>query len=293
MRVPVIAAATLVLLGSTSYAQRTFTLAHTGIEVGPPTTVGESESALEITTVRWTLAGVVPVRVGDKTRLLVRPRYRYWRYDADDADDVAVHDFGVSLGVVRPLGSGWAVVVTGGIGLATDYEDVDREHVRLTAGVIGQRRFNRQIRAGLGVASSYVFGELLPVPLVVVDWLPRERLHLLATLPQRAALTYRLTPWSTIGVVAELDGNRFELTGSEDVDNLGLSRGSAQVRGAVRVTGNLWAVAHVGGTFFSRLQVYDEDNVELADLSLERGFLAGVAVELIIPEPLRRRAGAQ
>ena len=281
------AAFALVAFAAPASAQREVTLASTSLEYTPSAEVKDASSDAEFSSVRTTVGVLVPIPLGRRTTLLLAPRYRTWNYSGDGAagaQDTRVHDIGFLATVYRRLSKSWSLASTIGVGLATDFDDVDGGDVRVTGAISAERVFGPRLRAGVGLAGSYVFGDLLPVPLLLFDWLPTDRVHVVGVLPQRLRARFRLAPWLLLGAGADVDGNRFSARiAAPEVSSIALSRGTVQVRGSARLFDKLWLVLYAGHTVFRRLKAFDDDGTELADLTLQQSPLVGFAVEFRVP----------
>lgn len=276
---------------SLAHAQGDITLVDTRFEYTPE--VDASDGPQAPSSWRWSIAGLAPIPLRRDVYLIVAPRYVAWRFIAESPqDDLTVHGISSSQTLRYPINPRWAVLGIVGVGLASDFRDVDVSHVRLSGGVVGQRRYHPRLALGAGIAASYSFGQLLPVPVLYADWRASDRLRVRAFLPSRFRVSYRVAPRLVVSAGAEVEGNRFsiqrdDLSQDLDVESLAVSRGSVQLRASVRIAGPLWAAAYLGHTVFRRLQVHDGD-VEVADLSAEQSPVLGISLELIPPP---RQAG--
>ncbi len=274
---------------SQAHAQREVPLVSGSAEYTSNAAVRDSDPEVSFSSIRWSIAGLVPIPVTRKTVIVLVPGYRGWRYSSSEASDINVHDLGVLSSVGRQLTSRWAIAGTLGVGLATDFDEVDSDHIRVTGGITGELKVSPNLSVGLGVVGSYVFGKLLPVPIVSVDWLPSKRIYVFALAPQRVRVGFRATPKFDISLATSIDGNQFSAkTESPVVDHINISRGTLRAQLSIRAIGNVWLSAYAGRTLFRTLKAFDESDNELADLSLEQSSVFGLTAQFRIPVPAIR-----
>jgi hypothetical protein len=112
----------------------------------------------------------------------------------------ALHGLDLTLLLARRLDERWAFAFRLWPGMAGDLEVLDSG--ALHAGALSMLTWTPEPRLSLGggVLASYAFGQLLPLPMLYVDWSPRPTFRVEASLPFFASAVFRFA-------------NRFELGG--------------------------------------------------------------------------------
>ena len=67
------------------------------------------------------------------------------------------------------MGNLWAVTILAEPGIASDFEEVTSEHLRFAGGVIFSGQLNPATRIGFGGIVQNNFGQLLPLPVFILD----------------------------------------------------------------------------------------------------------------------------
>ncbi len=182
-----------------------------------------------------------------------------------------LHEAELTLAALQPLSERWSLSGRIGVGLAGDLEAIDGGVVRVTGLALGVHTFSETLQAGLGLAGTYAFGQLLPVPLLRLRWQPREDLELDALLPSHADLIW--TPWDRVrlGLLAELVGNEYAVRLEDalaiypELDHIAYTDGSVGAMAGARLGGDLWLEAQAGDSFFRRFSLLDADNEPIQD----------------------------
>lgn len=277
----------LCLIATNASAQRQFVLGSARFEVVPESQF-DSSTNVALASTRLTVVSLVPVPLADRTVLAVAPRYRLWRFTSREIEDRTLHDLGVAVSLGHRVSTAWSLRGGLGLGIASDFEDVETSHFRVTGAVSALYTFGPRLRLGLGAAASYGFGELLPLPILVATWTPTEAIEVLATLPQRAALNYSFNRRLSAGLKFTLEGSQFSV-GRSQVESVAASIGTVEARAAGRIFGGIWAVLSGGTTVLRRFELLGARGQSLVDPNPERALIAGLALEWRVTAPRRQR----
>ncbi|MEM6730445.1 MAG: DUF6268 family outer membrane beta-barrel protein [Myxococcota bacterium] len=188
----------------------------------------------------------------------------------DGIDTEPFHDLSLRFGVVKRLGDHWSLLVNVGAGLATNFSDVNRDHFRFQGVSLASYTFGNSLTLGFGVLSTYSFGELLVLPALQLRYV-KDRWRVNALAPQFLRATYELFDGVEFGVVAQVDGNRFSIGDSENIDSVSFSQADAGLTVGANVIGPVWVTVSAGTTLQRRFVVFGPNDEELADLTAERG----------------------
>ncbi|MEL6543582.1 MAG: DUF6268 family outer membrane beta-barrel protein [Myxococcota bacterium] len=217
---------------------------------------------------------VAPVEI-ERWNMLLLPgaSYRLYRPRVDgriDQDGVTtLHDLDLRFGVLKRFGD-WSALFNAGFGLATDFRDLEADHLRYQGlGVVRYEGSDSWI-LGLGGAFTYWFGEpqLLPVAQVIYRG---DRWNADLTLPRVANVRYLVLDGFEVGGLAQVDGNRFSIGQDLAFESVSLSIADAGLVAGVKLTGPIWLTVYGGATLLRRYDLLDEDNVELLNLDQSPG----------------------
>jgi len=197
----------------------------------------------------------------------------------------ALHGLDLTLLLARRLNDRWALAFRVWPGMAGDLERLDSGV--LHAGALTMLTWAPQPRftLGGGVLASYAFGQLLPLPMLYVDWSPRPFFRIEASLPFFASGVFRFANRFELGVLGDVGGNEYAIRkpeirkvhpcvgGIDDpstpanegradpascTDHLAYSIIAAGAIARVRLVSSLWLGTFFGRTLFRR---YDLKNV--------------------------------
>ena len=96
---------------------------------------------------------------------------------AIDSENPQFHTLIAQLLFSYKFNSSWSMVLQVAPSLAGDFANVDGDHFRLAGTGLVSYRFSPRIELGAGIAATYRFGSLLPVPVLRVDWRISESVH--------------------------------------------------------------------------------------------------------------------
>jgi hypothetical protein len=220
----------------------------------------------------------VPIPAGEHTYLVPGVSYRLEapRF-VDAADDVPpiplLHEVSVSFAVSQRFGERWTLLAKADVGLAGDLAAVDAGVVRAGGVVLGAYRASETFEVGFGGGVTWAFGQILPVPILKLDWEPLEGLKLEALLPAYLVFEGRPIDRLRAGVRAEIVGNEYAVRTPEAQTFAACEGGErgcldhvaytdADVGGfvGVRLTGGLWLELHAGASVWRRFEMLDVDD---------------------------------
>jgi len=211
-----------------------------------------------------------------KTLLLNHLNYQRTAFDFRNWDDVQggeqidqVQSISYTAFLLQQLSEKWQLAAAVTPGLASDFEgvesfsDLSSDDVTFTAilGVI--RKFNENFSLGAGVAYERDFGDPLPLPFIYFDWNIRPNLHATGILPQNLAISYTLHPMIDLGLLYQIDGNRYH--GDPDkygVDNPQMAYTIGTIGPTAQIHLTKWFHLYVEGgyTFLRNFEFRDGDD---------------------------------
>ncbi|MCB9762801.1 MAG: hypothetical protein H6739_23575 [Alphaproteobacteria bacterium] len=244
-------------------------------ETPEPITTQVNAGAVELT---------VPVKLREGTYLTPGFSYRLEapRFINPPPDALPVpflHELDVSLALHQQFGAGWAVTTRLNGGLAGDLYGIDRGVVRLGGLALLARSPSDRLTLGGGVAATWAFGQLLPVPLLRVRWQPGDALLLDALVPSYITLTY--TRWERVrgGVFTELVGNEYaarhpdiaevapcagpDADAAECLDHIAYTDGNLGLLLGARPAGDLWIELRGGVSVYRRFEMLNADDAPI------------------------------
>lgn len=191
-----------------------------------------------------------------------------------------LHDLNLRFGVLKNFGDTWSLAISLGAGLATDFQDLEADHLRYQGLAAVRYDTGGSWLFGLGAVFTYWFGEPLALPAVQVIY-RGDRWNADVSLPRLANLRYRIVEGVEIGVLGQVDGNRFSLGEDLPVESVSLSIADVGAVAGVQLAGPVWLTAYAGATVLRRYDYLDEDNAELVNLDQARGpiFRLGIVLQ--------------
>lgn len=226
------------------------------------------------------LAASLPIEAGQRTYVLPGLGYRLEapRFVDPPANGLPIpvfHDVEAHVSVVHAFDERWSLFVRGAVGLAGDLHAVDAGVVRFGASALAQRRFSERFAIGLGVAADYSFGELLPLPLVKLDWKTSRRTSLEGVLPLNLRFVWRPVDEARTGLIADLDGNEYAVRNasvrrnppcsepggrSQCWDHLAATDLRVGALIGIRLHRELWAELRGGASVYRRFELLNPDD---------------------------------
>jgi len=264
-----------------------------GTEYTLPVTVGDVERnsgdpSVSLVTVFANL--IYPFRFeSTNTMLLVGIDYRGTVPLVDNADAEIVdpfHEFGPRLGIIQSFGESWSLIAQVAPQLATNFKDVDGDHLRFTGLLILSYRFGPRFTLAGGVIASYVFGNLIPLPSIQIDWRITDTLRLNALLPSRLRLGWRVARWIELGFKTQLEGNRYIVQSDLVPIARQLVYTQANVSAFVDVLlyDPLWLSLWGGYTLFRNFDLQDNESNSIGDVDIDNAPIVGLSLVLRPPD---------
>lgn len=264
-----------------------------GIEYVAPVTIVDvagvdEDPELSMMTVNANLAYPFEFK-STSTALVVGLGYR-GTVPIPDANETRVvesfHEIGPKLTLVQRFGESWSLVGQLAPQLATNFKDIDSDHLRFTGLLLVGYRFGPRFSLAAGVLASYFFGDLVPLPGLKVDWRISDSLRLDAFLPAKFRLGWRLAPIIEIGVRGRLVGNRF-ITESRRIPTVEqLVYTEASVAGFVDINlyKPLWLSVWGGATVFREFELRLDSGDAIGDRELSNAPVMGLSLLLRNPD---------
>ena len=262
----------------------------------------------------------VPLTLGKSTFLITGGQYHAESVSFSDTPEGfkplrALHSIDLPFLLAHQLSDEWALAFRVWPGIAGDFHGFDSSMLRVGALAMGSYSPNRELTLGGGALASYGFGELLPLPVVYVDWKPAPWFRAEASLPFFASAIFRLGDRFEVGALADVNGNEYAIQDSEIrdsypcaasdsddpatsvdetrkyssncSDHLAYSSVAAGAVARVRVVSTVWATTFLGRTLFRRSEIKNPDGETIAggraDLPNEIVFRAGLVFRIPMP----------
>ena len=174
---------------------------------------------------------------------------------------------------------------------------------------------------GGGVVASYAFGQLLPLPLLYVDWSPLDSFRLEGSLPYFASAIVSIADRVELGLLADVGGNEYSIrepriserypcvAGVDDpstpgdesradpascTDHLAYSVVAAGAVARVRLFSSVWLGTFFGHTLYRRYELKNADGGTVpggkADVPNEVAFRLALTFRIPLPEEPRESA---
>ncbi len=205
-----------------------------------------------------------------------------------------IHELGLTLSTIVSLSERWRLSFGGAFQLATDFSEIDDRHLRATLQLAAMYQPHQRFTFGFGLAANYSLGSLLPLPVIVVDWLPVDYFRLRIALPQSLAVLFRLGDRVELGLSAQLRGNRYAIDNDlTSIDSVRVASLRAGITASVRIVKGLWLSLTGARTVFRRFDFYDGSQ-EIDSLEPDNAFVLEAALAYRLGmSPSREDAGGQ
>ena len=206
------------------------------------------------------------------TYVLENYGYRNWDGIRQPYRPERMHSIKYQFGVRRRLSRTWTGAVAVWPGLATDFENVDGDHVYYEGALLLSHEISRTRTLGFGVAYTNLFGEPLLLP--VFQWVrARSANHKVdVLLPRKAHFIIFPSESVHLTIGATVSGDNYRI-GADEAPEKNATLRESSVRVGFQLTRRLSrkyaASIDAGGAFARILQVQDEDDNKLIDLDLK------------------------
>ncbi len=251
----------------------------------------------------------VPIRLSDRAVLVPGARYGVLIPSDSgtvvDLDDPAFHTVGAQVLFSYQFNSSWSMLLQLAPSLAGDFANFDGDHFRLAATGLVAYRFSERLEVGGGLAATYRFGGLLPVPVLAIEWRISESVRLDAVLPAILNLIWQPHNRFELGIAGSVIGQSFAITSDnvqelpacsaeddellpeEDLcfDRLAFSRGEIGPVAGVRLFKSVWFSVRASFLFLRRYEFLNADNETppFGDLSVDRTVSVLSSIQWRIP----------
>jgi hypothetical protein len=234
----------------------------------------------------------VPIVLGETTFLVPGAQYHvdsvsYSGQPAGFTELNALHSVDFPILLVQLLSETWSLSMRVWPGAASDFGAFDTQALRVGGlALLTWSPPRGRVTLGAGPIVTYAFGEMLPLPLVYVDWKPKPWLRVEASLPAFTNVQVALGQRWELGVQADVNGNEYSIRAPElaerypcrsspvddatttanetkadpasCLDHLAYSVVTAGAVARLRLFSSVWLGAFFGRTLFRR---YDAKNV--------------------------------
>ncbi|MEM9697064.1 MAG: DUF6268 family outer membrane beta-barrel protein [Myxococcota bacterium] len=218
------------------------------------------------------------------------------KFFSSDARLFAVHQFEAP----------WTLAAGFTIGLAGDFAAVDSSMVRGTAIAYTAYQYDLELSFGGGLALDYSFGQLLPLPLLSLDWEADWGTVVSLLLPASFDVLQRFGDRFEVGIVGDLGGTSFAVRGGATadrwpcvasveegpsrpelcLDNVAYSTITVGPTAALRLVSTLWLDATFGYYLYRRFEGFNAngDSLPGGTTDLERTFFVRAGLTVRLPE---------
>ena len=267
----------------------------------------------------YDLAVNVPFALGENTFFLPGAQYHMdsVSYSAEPAGFTplnALHSLDLTLLLAHRWADTWTLSFRAWPGVAGDFEALDAG--ALHAGALGMVTWapDEHFTFGGGALASYAFGELLPLPMLYLDWSPLPDWRIEASLPFFASTVVSLGDRVELGVLADVAGNEYSIrkpairkrypcaaqtddpaTPADEsraepascTDHLAYSVVAAGAVARLRVFSSLWLGAFFGRTLYRRYELMNADGgtVPGGKAQLPNAFSLRLGLTFRVPSP--------
>jgi hypothetical protein len=266
----------------------------------------------------------VPIVLGESTFFVPGAQYHmdsvsYTREPPGFVPLEALHSIDLTLLLAHRLNDAWTLSFRVWPGVAGDFAALDPS--ALHVGALGMLTWSaeRGPTLGGGVVASYAFGELLPLPMVYVDWSPLRSFRVEASLPYFASAVVTIADRVELGLLADVGGNEYSIResriserypcvgGTDDpstpedesradpascTDHLAYSVVAAGAVARVRLVSSLWLGTFLGHTLYRRYELKNAEGGTVpggeADVPNELAFRLGLTFRIPMPEEADR-----
>ena len=199
------------------------------------------------------------------------------------------HQVGLSLGLMQILSRRWRTLMMLRPSIAGDFKDIDGDHFRFSGVALGIVQIKPNLAFGFGLVANYQFGELLPLPGLMLRWEPLEGLLVDIFLPAFLRTSYTWAGRIEVGVELMMSGNRYTIRDNELVDNVRYTQVDGGGFLALRLVSLLWLKAYGGAGLYRRFDIYDKAGDAIRDFEFERGPVLRVGLEFRMPRRRRKK----
>lgn len=208
----------------------------------------------------------VPLYKNFKTAhpVLIKAGVRYQGLILSEERKIGSNDFhSVSIPVIAnySLSRATNIGFIGSVTVASDFkQDLEGEDILYTIGFRIGLQQNKKFKYGITPTYSKSYSGTFLLPILDMDWTISKRLSLLAILPVRASLKYKLSEVHSIGATAWLGGNNmYRLSEPEKEQYIHLRQTNAGILYDARL-GQRWKLNLVAGyTLMQKLETFNTD----------------------------------
>jgi hypothetical protein len=143
--------------------------------------------------------------------------FRYQRVMLDSEVDAYfpenLYAISLNLKVLQSLNSNWFLYTTGTLGIFSDLENVNNDHLLLEGGIVPVYWVNPELAIGIGPVYTYAFGRprLLPLPYIKTMGEGTSRFSISIIPPSEGRAGYQFTDLLNVGFAAGIFRNTYEL----------------------------------------------------------------------------------
>ncbi|MEL6339026.1 MAG: DUF6268 family outer membrane beta-barrel protein [Myxococcota bacterium] len=265
-------------------------IGHATVEYSPSASQDNGgDTPLEFRFLTVDTAVTVPIAV-DRWGITLLPGIAYRLYAAEETTDVGAtdpdsfHDLSASLGLARRFNDQWNAVLSVGAGLATDFDELGGDALRMQALALASYNLSPNFTVGGGLILTNSFGQLLILPALQLNYV-EERLRVEVLVPQRVAASYALFNGFELGLSAQVSGNQFGVDQDDGVEFLVYSLVDAGATASVRIAGPLWLSFYGGWALSRTLELQDSEQEEIANLDTEEAPVFRATFSFRAPPP--------
>jgi hypothetical protein len=204
------AALCLLSAPSIAHAQLADSLAATSIEHYPSAENGERAGQTRLEVFRASVGA--PVKVTDRTTLLLGGAYEGISVHPSDSGAFQLHAPKLGLGIVQGFTERWGMIAMADVGFASDFSgSLGSADLLLALTAVGTFKVSESVKLGAGAVYDRRTGRLAPLPALLLDVRPVPRLRVRGFAPVWLNAEYHALDWLDVGVRSTFEGNRFHL----------------------------------------------------------------------------------
>lgn len=253
-----------------------------GVEYAAPVALGNlapENPDLELGLTTFQVDVGYPFKIESTNTVLVPGiNYRGTFPSVSEGSGVDFHEMGLKLTAIQSLSSSWNLVLLLNPSLATNFQNIDSNHLRFNSGLLALYQISESFQLGFGAFANYNFGEFLVLPGLQIDWRISEEFRFLMFLPTNARLSWRFLEFMEFGVASRLTGNLYNIEDSDNanVESLAYTVVDAHAFLDIRLFSNIWLSFLGGYTLFRNFEVRDVNGDPLGDQDFQNTPIFGL-----------------
>lgn len=260
-----------------------------------PPAIGNLDD-LQISYNSWEVFGLVPIVRKDNYKIISKVEYENtsFNYENNIASGNEIrpdqlHTLKLRFIYAQDLNDDWTIVTIINPTLSSDFEDgLSGDDLLFNGGLIFSRSLSERFSLGLGVMSSYAFGERRLLPVIDVKYeSENEKFFAQARFP-KLTVAYLVTPKFEVGLKAAQEGSQYnykniQTPGSLESDYIKFSATNFGPTVSYEIFKNIRLNSQLGMSTSRQFKVFDTGNEELGDLTPENNVFFNAGLSFGVP----------